>query len=184
MKDYYRILNISPKSKQDKIRSQYRLLVVECHPDKFTDPQAKARAEERIKEINEAYETLSDPDKRARYDHNRTPKPTPPEKRDEQPARRPREATFEEHLHYRFRGAYGDIVEIRLNRPANVILLDPINYNRYQAGASFRYRGGYTDFSLAELQVPFSGTWHLVIDLGGMAGHLQAAARLVRRSWW
>jgi len=184
MKDYYHVLDVSPKSKQDKIRKQYRLLVVECHPDKFTKPEEKAKAEERIKEINEAYETLKDPVKRASYDRKRTSSHPQPKRRAGPRPTHPGPSINTDHLHYKFRGGQGDVIEISLNRPANVILLDPINYSRYQAGVNFSYLGGFTDYSLSELPIPFSGTWHLVIDLGGLSGHLQAAARLIRRSWW
>ena len=74
MKDFYEILNSSRWASQDEIRAQYRLLVSQCHPDRFTDSEDKARAEERIKEVNEAYEVLGDPAKRNRYDRKRFPR--------------------------------------------------------------------------------------------------------------
>lgn len=64
-KDYYRILGVDRKATADEIRKAYRKLAVKYHPDK--NPGDK-KAEDRFKEINEAYEVLSDPEKRARYD--------------------------------------------------------------------------------------------------------------------
>ena len=64
-KDYYEILGISKSATTIEIKKAYRKKALENHPDK--NPGDKA-AEERFKEAAEAYEVLSDPDKRARYD--------------------------------------------------------------------------------------------------------------------
>jgi len=64
-KDYYKILGVERSSKADAIRKAYRKLAMKHHPDQ--NPGDKA-AEERFKEINEAYQVLSDDQKRARYD--------------------------------------------------------------------------------------------------------------------
>jgi curved DNA-binding protein len=63
-KDYYDVLGVSRDASQDDIRRAYRKLAREYHPDLNADPDA----EERFKELGEAYEVLSDPDKRGRYD--------------------------------------------------------------------------------------------------------------------
>jgi curved DNA-binding protein len=64
-KDYYQVLGVSRDAKEKKIRSAFHKLARECHPDVNPgDPDC----EERFKEINEAYEVLSDPEKRAKYD--------------------------------------------------------------------------------------------------------------------
>jgi len=64
-KDYYKILGVDRKASADDIRTAYRKLAMKHHPDK--NPGDK-KAEEKFKEINEAYQVLSDADKRARYD--------------------------------------------------------------------------------------------------------------------
>ncbi|MBA2124270.1 molecular chaperone DnaJ [bacterium Unc6] len=64
-KDYYRTLGVSRDADQSAIKSSYRQLALKYHPDR--NPGDKA-SEERFKEISEAYEVLSDPQKRATYD--------------------------------------------------------------------------------------------------------------------
>ncbi len=65
MKDYYEVLGVDRNASQDEIKRAYRSLARRYHPDANKDDPT---AEEKIKEINEAYEVLSDPEKRARYD--------------------------------------------------------------------------------------------------------------------
>lgn len=63
-KDYYKILGVSRDAKPDDIRKAYRKLAKQYHPDVNKSPDA----EEKYKEINEAYEVLKDPAKREKYD--------------------------------------------------------------------------------------------------------------------
>ncbi len=64
-KDYYRTLGIARTAQADEIKKAFRGLARQYHPD--THPNDK-EAERKFKEINEAYEVLSDPDKRRQYD--------------------------------------------------------------------------------------------------------------------
>ncbi|MCL4335243.1 MAG: molecular chaperone DnaJ [Candidatus Thermoplasmatota archaeon] len=65
-KDYYQILGVSKTASQDEIKSAFRKLARQYHPD--ANPENKKAAEEKFKEISEAYEVLSDPQKRSVYD--------------------------------------------------------------------------------------------------------------------
>ena len=64
-KDYYKVLGLSKTASQDEIRKAYRKLAVQFHPDKNAGDKV---SEEKFKEITEANEVLSDPEKRKEYD--------------------------------------------------------------------------------------------------------------------
>ena len=64
-KDYYKLLGVDRSASESDIKRAYRKLALQYHPDK--NP-GDSQAEERFKEINEAYEVLGDPAKRARFD--------------------------------------------------------------------------------------------------------------------
>src|SRR5436853_5758390 len=64
-KDYYEVLGVARGASEDEIRKSFRKLARQYHPDVAKD---KKVAEEKFKEINEAYEVLSDPAKRKKYD--------------------------------------------------------------------------------------------------------------------
>jgi DnaJ-class molecular chaperone len=66
----YDLLEVSPNASPEVIKAAYRQLALKYHPDKQPDARARQRAEERMKQINAAYEILSDPARRAEYDRH------------------------------------------------------------------------------------------------------------------
>src|SRR4030095_6676647 len=64
-RDYYEILGVNKTASADEIKKAYRKVAMQFHPDR--NPGDKS-AEDKFKEAAEAYEILSDPDKRKRYD--------------------------------------------------------------------------------------------------------------------
>src|SRR4030088_216704 len=64
-RDYYETLGVSKTASDDEIKSAFRKLARKHHPDVAKD---KKTAEEKFKQINEAYEVLGDPQKREKYD--------------------------------------------------------------------------------------------------------------------
>ncbi|MGH7200105.1 MAG: DUF1883 domain-containing protein [Planctomycetaceae bacterium] len=85
-------------------------------------------------------------------------------------------------LHYRLDANAGDVVEVTLDRAANVQLLDPSQFEKYRNRRTYRYYGGHATRSPCRIEVPRTGPWHLVIDLGGAAGTVRASFRLLPAS--
>jgi curved DNA-binding protein CbpA len=204
MKNYYQILGVPENAALPEIRERYRLLVASCHPDKFQEMAQKLQAEEHIKEVNEAYDVLRDPVRRANYDRERgassarsgvkvtvrrpVVSSTPPvqDLRAGTPVIRisGEMDVAPEHLGQAFLAARGDRVRVWLDRRANVLLLDESDYLRYRRGDGFRYLGGYARYSPVDLYVPYPGRWYLVVDLGGAPVSLRVRAEMIRAAWW
>ncbi|HKW83130.1 MAG TPA: molecular chaperone DnaJ [Burkholderiaceae bacterium] len=66
-RDYYEVLGVAKNAAEDEIKKAYRKLAMKHHPDRNQGDEAK-KAEEKFKEAKEAYEMLTDPQKRAAYD--------------------------------------------------------------------------------------------------------------------
>jgi molecular chaperone DnaJ len=64
-RDYYEILGVTKNATQEEIKKAYRKVAIQFHPDKN---QGDKEAEEKFKEAAEAYEVLSDTEKRSQYD--------------------------------------------------------------------------------------------------------------------
>ena len=68
MDDHYLILGISRDASSDAVTEAYRTMVAKYHPDRHAQNDLIDLAEEKLKSINEAYDVLSDPQRRAAYD--------------------------------------------------------------------------------------------------------------------
>ena len=116
MKNYYQILGIDRAADQEEIKRAFRRMASLYHPDH--NPQAPKEAEEKFKEINQAYEVLGDEARRRQYDrliHQRKP--------------RSREVTMEEFLKWGFTSS--DILEELLREfSARTVIFDEIPRSR------------------------------------------------------
>ena len=81
------------------------------------------------------------------------------------------------YLHYRFELNPDEVIEVALDKQANVKLMDEVGFSKYKVGQRYSYLGGLARRSPVTLRPPRSGVWHLVIDLGGYAGSVQASVR-------
>jgi curved DNA-binding protein CbpA len=81
MSDHYELLGVSPSASAAEVRKAYARLAREKHPDRFTDPAEKERAQRAFQDITHAFNTLVNPERRAEYDQERErgPQPTTPE---------------------------------------------------------------------------------------------------------
>ncbi len=84
-----------------------------------------------------------------------------------------------EYIYSEIQARAAAIVEVTLDRQANVRLLDPTNYSRFKSGQQCRGYGRRALRSPLRLQVPSSGTWYVVIDLGGNSGTIRHSVRII-----
>lgn len=87
-----------------------------------------------------------------------------------------------QYLHYDLDAGPDDVIEVLLDHPANVQLLDPVNYENYRNGRKFHYLGGYVTDPPYSVRPPHDDHWHIVVDLGGGAGAVRADVRVIRPS--
>ena len=115
MKSYYQVLGIDKGANQEEIKRAFRRMASLYHPDH--NPWKPKEATEKFKEINQAYEVLSDEPKRRQYDRLL---------RIQQGRSRRREVTMEDFLNWGFSG--GDILEALLRKfGARSIIFDEIS---------------------------------------------------------
>lgn len=84
------------------------------------------------------------------------------------------------YLHYDLQLDSGDIVEVKLDKQANVRLLDDNNYMKYKRGEKHAFYGGLAKVSPIRITPPHSGQWNLVIDLGGYTGSVNVAVNVLK----
>lgn len=82
-------------------------------------------------------------------------------------------------LHYDLQLSATQSVRVTLDKAANVRLLDDANFSSYQRGEKHSYVGGHMTKSPVVLKPPHAGRWHLVIDLGGFAGTVNASVGVI-----
>lgn len=85
-------------------------------------------------------------------------------------------------LHSEFNLAPDDVIEVTLDKQANVRLMDDTNFERYKRGEKHTYHGGLGTVSPVRLSPPHPGHWNVVIDLGGYAGTVRSSARVLQHA--
>lgn len=75
----------------------------------------------------------------------------------------------------------GDTVRVELDRQANVILMDNLNYSNYVNGKEFNCHKGLSTVSPYQIPVPYTGMWHIVIDLSGRAGMIMYSVGVIKK---
>ena len=73
----------------------------------------------------------------------------------------------------------GEVVEVELDRAANVQVMDSGNFNNYSYGRAHQYYGGYVTRSPYRVTIPQSGRWYVTVDLGGYAGSVRAGVQVL-----
>jgi Domain of unknown function (DUF1883) len=82
-------------------------------------------------------------------------------------------------LHSEFTIGSDSVIQVTLDKQANVRLLDDTNFTRYRSGGRYTFHGGRAVKSPVHLSPPHYGRWHVVVDLGGHAGSVRASIGLL-----
>ncbi|MHC1593974.1 MAG: DUF1883 domain-containing protein [Methanotrichaceae archaeon] len=85
-----------------------------------------------------------------------------------------------DYAHYELDLGRNDVVKVEVDRQANVVLLDEVNYQRYRRRQRFEYCGGLQKQSPMHLRAPRQGHWHLVVDLAGSRGTIRTSVKVIR----
>ena len=83
-------------------------------------------------------------------------------------------------LNYDLKLGANDIVEVTLDTVANVRLMDPANFLYYKNSRKYTYTGGLASPPKFVVSAPGEGRWHLVIDLAGLMGNVNASVKIIR----
>jgi Domain of unknown function (DUF1883) len=86
------------------------------------------------------------------------------------------------YLYYEFHLNTKDIVQVTLDKQANVRLLDSSNYYKYKESKEYTYYGGLALKSPLRLAPPYAGYWYVVIDLQGFTGTVNASVNIIRNT--
>jgi hypothetical protein len=82
-------------------------------------------------------------------------------------------------LHSEVDAGSGEVVQVSLNKQANVKVMDGHNFRRYRSGQSHNYYGGLAEVSPFYVRPPYRARWHVTVDLGGYGGSVRASVSVV-----
>ena len=83
-------------------------------------------------------------------------------------------------LHFKLHAGPDNIIQVNINRRANVRLMDELNYQKYRMKKRFTFQGGLYDPPHVDLRPHLKGEWHIVVDLEGLSGDVRASVDLLR----
>jgi hypothetical protein len=83
-------------------------------------------------------------------------------------------------LHYELQLSSRDVVEVSLDKQANVRLMDEPNFQKFKRGRRHAFYGGKAIRSPIRINPAHAGQWHLVVDLGGYKGKVKASVKTLR----
>jgi len=86
-----------------------------------------------------------------------------------------------EYLHYEFNTIPKEIIRVVIDRQANVMLMDSVNYAKYCSKKKHEFVGGLVVESPLYLKPPHPGHWHIVIDSGGFPGKVSANVNIIKK---
>lgn len=84
-----------------------------------------------------------------------------------------------QYIHKEVNLSPGDCVSVTLDKQANVRLMSESNYQNYRSGRRFSFHGGLAKKSPITLYAPSAGRWHVVVDLMGYRGSVNASIRVI-----
>ena len=84
-----------------------------------------------------------------------------------------------EHLKFEVNAEAKSVIQVELDKRANVRVMDYNNYCSYRNGGRHNFYGGEAKVSPVNIPVPHAGKWYVAIDLGGNAGRVSATVRCV-----
>jgi len=84
-------------------------------------------------------------------------------------------------MQWKISGTSGDLIRVRLDKQAYVRLFDPMNFESFRRGAKSTSEGGWSERLDVEFTLPYKGTFHVVVDLGGTKGTVKATCDILRR---
>ena len=83
------------------------------------------------------------------------------------------------YLHWEMNASPDNVIRVELDRQANVLLMDDLNFNSFRNGQSHRYFGGLAKQSPATLVPPHTGHWNVVVNLGSYPGSVKASVSVM-----
>ncbi|TXE58996.1 DUF1883 domain-containing protein [Serratia nematodiphila] len=82
-------------------------------------------------------------------------------------------------LHKRMQLNFGDIVEVDCSHQCNIMIMSDSNFSNYKRGSRFQYYGGHYTHLPARITVPSSGSWNVVLDIGGRAATIRHSINII-----